>query len=484
MLSESLTLAMAGGAAGLGVAALLHRGLLTIVGGRMAIPRIDQVTLDLPVVLFTMVVAVATGVAFGLAPALMSVTASANALRDGGRTVGGRRLHRALNALVVAEVALSLVLLVGAGLLLRSFANQRSIDTGYRTASVLTARVSLPGRFDGPRATTLFDDALTRLSALPGIQHGAAAGCLPSAGCAATTVWRLDLAPPPDDQRKSSQIRPVSPGFFKTMAITHLAGRDFSASDTPDSAPVAVVSESMAREYFAGEDPLVTELHVNNIDHANGSSDMPWRIVGIVRDVRSSIDGTASRIVYVPLTQMPGRNVTFLMRTDGDPMSFAPTVTRTLQAMEPEAPIEVRALDDVVAGTIARPRAITVLVAVFALLTLALASIGVYGVIAYSVRERTQEIGVRLALGATAIEVCRMVMSRALRLAAIGVVVGLITASVLTRGLGQLLFKVDPLDPWTFAVAPAVLLVVAAIAAFVPARRGMHTSPSDVLRAT
>ena len=211
---------------------------------------------------------------------------------------------------------------------------------------------------------------------------------------------------------------------------------------------------------------------------------MPWRIVGIVRDIRSSIDGTASRIVYVPLTQMPGRNVTFLMRTDGDPMSLAPTVTRMLHAMEPESPIDVRALDDMVAGTIARPRAITVLVAVFALLTLALAPIGVYGVIAYSVRERTQEIGVRLALGATAIEVCRMVMSRALRLAVIGVVVGLIAAGVLTRGLGQLLFKVDPLDPWTFAVAPAVLLVVAAIAAFVPARRGMHTPPSDVLRAT
>jgi putative ABC transport system permease protein len=483
MLTESLLLAAAGGIAGLGVAALLHRGLLTIVGGRMGIPRIDQVTVDLRVVLFTMVVALVTGVAFGLAPALMSASASANALREGGRAVGGRRLHRALNALVVAEVALALVLLVGAGLLLRSFVNQRSIDVGYRTESVLAARVSLPARYDGARATTLFSDALMRLSALPGIRNAAAAGCLPSAGCAATTVWRLDLAPPPDSQRKSSQIRTVSPAFFKTMAIAHLAGRDFAESDTADSTPVAIVSESMARDYFAGEDPLDTELHINNIDHASGSSEMPWRIVGIVRDVRSSIDGTASRIVYVPLAQMPGRNVTFLMRADGDPMPFAPAVTRAVHALEPEAPIDVRALDGLVAGTIARPRAITVLVAVFALLTLALASIGVYGVIAYSVRERTQEIGVRLALGATAIEVCRMVMSRALRLATIGVGVGLITAGIFTRGLGQLLFKVDPLDPWTFAIAPAVLLSVAAIAAFVPARRGMHTPPSDALRA-
>ena len=484
LLSESLMLAAAGGVAGLGVAALLHRGLLTIVGSRMGIPRIDQVTLDWGVMLFTMAVAAGTGVAFGLAPALMSVSASAHALREGGRTVGGRRLHRALNTLVVAEVALSLVLLVGAGLLLRSFVNQRSIDTGYRTDGVLAARVSLPARYDTARATTLFNDALARLSALPGIQEAAAAGCLPSSGCAATTVWRLDVAPPPDSQRTSSQIRTVSPAFFKTMAIPHLSGRSFSASDTAESTPVAIVSESMAREYFGNQSPLDTALHINNIDHANGSADMPWRIVGVVQDVRSSIDGTASRIVYVPLTQIPGRGVSFLVRTDVDPMSFAPVVTRTLQAMEPDAPIEALAFNDLVAGTIARQRAVTVLVAVFALLTLALASIGVYGVIAYSVRERTQEISVRLALGATALEVCRMVMSRALRLAARGVVAGVITAAVLTRGLAQLLFRVDPLDPWTFIAAPAILLVVAAIAAFVPARRGMHTPPSDVLRAT
>ena len=431
MLSESLTLAMAGGTAGLGVAALLHRGLLTIVGGRMAIPRIDQVALDLPVVLFTMVVALATGVAFGLAPALMSVSASANALRDGGRTVGGRRLHRALNALVVAEVALSLVLLVGAGLLLRSFVNQRSIDTGYRTDRVLTARVSLPGRYDGARATTLFNDALARLSALPAIEDGAAAGCLPSAGCAATTVWRLDVAPPPDNQRQSSQIRPVSPGVLqddgdcssRRTGFLSVGHRRFDASCRRQRIDGARIFRRPRRRSTPSciSTPSITRAAVG---------DMPWRIVGIVRDVRSSIDGTASRIVYVPLTQMPGRNVTFLLRTDGDPMSLAPTVTRTLQAMEPESPIEVRALDDLVAGTIARPRAITVLVAVFALLTLALASIGVYGVIAYSVRERTQEIGVRLALGATALEVCRMVMSRALRLAAIGVVLGLIAAGV------------------------------------------------------
>jgi predicted permease len=404
-------------------------------------------------------------------------------LREGGRTVGGRKLHRALNGLIVVEVALSLVLLVGAGLLLRSFVNQRNIDTGYRTGGVIAARGSLPSRYSLASAGTKFTETLARLSELPGVRSVAAAVCLPSAGCAATSVWRLDREPPPDGQRQSSQIRIVTPGYFRTLDVAQLGGRDFSDADTADSAAVVIVSESVVRDYFDGVQPLDRELHINSINHANGRSDMRWRIVGLVRDVRSSVDGNASRVVYVPMTQMPGRSATMMVRADGEARALVPAVTRTVQAMEPESPVDVRPFDELVAGTIARPRAITVLVGVFALLTLILASIGVYGVIAYSVRERTQEIGVRLALGATAAEVCMMVMSRALKLALIGVVVGLVSAGVLTRAIQQLLFRVDPLDPWTLAAAPMVILVVAALAAFLPARRGMRTSPSEVLRA-
>lgn len=483
MLSESLLLAVAGGIAGLGVAALLHRGLLTMVGSRLAIPRLDQVALDERVVLFTMLVALATGVAFGLAPALMSAGSSAPMLREGGRTVGGRTLHRALNGLIVVEVALSLVLLVGAGLLMRSFVNQRNIDTGYRSEAIVAARLSLPGRYSTAQAATLFDDARTRLAALPGVRDVAAATCLPSAGCAATTVWRLDREVPPDGQRQSSQIRAVSPAYFRTLGIALAGGRDFSEADTVTSPPAVIVSESVVRDYFGSDQPLESELHINSIDHANGRADMRWRIVGVVRDVRSSVDGTSTRVVYVPMPQMPGRGASLLVRTDGNVTTIGPAVTKTVQAMSPESPIDVRLLGDVVAGTIARPQAITVLVGAFALLTLTLASIGVYGVIAYSVRERTKEIGVRLALGATAIGVCGMVMSRALKLTAVGVVVGAVSAAVFTRAIQQLLFRVDPLDPWTFAGAPLVILLVAAIAAFVPAVRGMRTSPSDVLRA-
>jgi putative ABC transport system permease protein len=484
MLTESLVLAAAGGVAGLGVAAVLHRGLILTVGEGVAIPRLDQVTLDWRVLLFTVVVTMVTAVAFGLIPALMSVKSASDALREGGRHAGGRRLHRVLNALVVTEVAVSLVLLVGAGLLLRSFANQRGIDTGYRTDGVLLTGVQLPAiRYDGPKSTAVVKELLTRLSTMPGVQDSAVASCLPPPSiCGATSVWRLDRATPPDGERQSSQIRPVSPAFFRTMAIPHLAGRDFTAHDTADSS-VAIVSESVVRDYFAGENPLGVQLHINNIDHANGSPDMPWTVIGVVRDIRSSVDGTASRIVYVPITQMPSRGFTVFVRSHQDAMGLAPDAKHIVRSMEPEAPLSLRTLDDVVAGTIARPRAILMLVGAFAVLALALAGIGVYGVIAYLVRERTRELGVRMALGATATAVGRMVVGHALRLGGLGVVAGLILAAALTRLLERLLFQVDPLDPWILAAASVVFLIVAALASYVPARRGMHTAPADVLRA-
>jgi putative ABC transport system permease protein len=485
MLTESLVLAAAGGIAGIGVAMLLHRGLLAVVSDRIPIPRLDQVTLDLSIVVLALIVALATGVVFGLVPALISAASGSGALREGGRQVGGRRLHRVLNSLVVAEVAMSLILLVGAGLLMRSFVNQRSIDTGYRPDGVLTARVRFPAtRSDSSRTTAVYGESLARMSALPGVQQAAAATCLPPPSpCTATSIWRLDQPAPADGQRRSAQIRPVSPGFFKTMGIPHPSGRDFAASDTADSTPVALVSESVVRDHFDGQSPLDHRLHINTVAHANGREDMEWTIIGVVRDIRSSVDATAGPIVYVPFAQMPGRDMRFFLRTDRDPMLLATTVTRVVQSLDPEAPVDVRTLDDIVAGTIARPRAMTVLVGAFALLALALAAIGVYGVIAYSVRERRPEIGLRVALGATAIAVGRLVLGHALRLVAIGVAIGLIAAGALTRLLERLLFDVEPLDAWTFAVAPMVLVIVAAIASYVPARRGMYTPPADVLRA-
>jgi putative ABC transport system permease protein len=483
MLTESLVLAAAGGLAGLGVAALCHRGLLALVGDRIPIPRLDQVALDLPVVAFTVVTALATGILFGLVPAFVSTSRGSEALRDGGRHGGGRRLHRVLRTLVVAEVALSLVLLAGAGLLLRSFVKLQSVDPGFRAEGVLTAGVQLPTtRYDLVHAGSFFRESLSRLAALPGVQDAAGASCLPVPfPCIGTSFWRVDRPRPADGQLSSSHVRPITPGFFRTMRIPQLAGRDFSDSDTVESAPVAIVSEELVRQQFADESPLGRRLRIN-VNHASGRDDVEWTVVGVVGNTRSSLDGPVRQTIFIPATQRPGGGMRFFVRTRQDPMLLATSMTRTIHSMEPEAPVEIRTLEDVVGSTIARPRATSVLVGAFALIALALAAVGVYGVMAYSVRERTQEIGVRMALGATAMSVFGLVLGQALRLVFIGVVVGLLAAGVLTRLLERLLYEVEPLDPWTFAVTALVLLIVATIASYLPARRAMRMAPVDALR--
>jgi putative ABC transport system permease protein len=483
MLIESVALAAAGGIAGLAVAALCHRGLLALVGDRIPVPRLEQVTLDLPVVAFTMGLSLATGILFGLVPAFVSTSHASDALREGGRQGGGRRLHRVLRTLVVAEVALSLVLLAGAGLLMRSFVKLQSVDPGFRAEGVLTARVQLPvTRYDLPRASSFFRESLSRMSALPGVQHAAGAACAPLPGsCIGTSFWRVDRPKPADGQVSSGQVRPITPAFFRTMGIPHVAGRDFSESDTTDSTPVAIVSEALVREQFADGSPLGRRLRIN-VDHANGKADVEWMIVGVVGNIKSSLDGPVRQTIYIPTTQRPARNMSFFVRTQQDPMSLATSVTGIVYSMEPEAPVEAGTLEDIVGSTIARPRAMSVLVGVFALVALALAAVGVYGVMAYSVRERTQEIGVRMALGATATSVFRLVLGQALRLVFLGVATGLVAAGVLTRLLERLLYDVEPLDPWTFAATALILLVVAAIASYVPARRGMLIAPVDALR--
>jgi putative ABC transport system permease protein len=483
MLTESLVLASAGGIGGLAIAALCHRGLLALVGDRIPIPRLEQVALDLPVVAFTVVVALATGIIFGIVPAFVSTSHASDALREGGRHGGGRRLHRVLRTLVVAEVALSLVLLAGAGLLMRSFLKLQSVDPGFRADGVLTAGVQLPAtRYGLPQAGSFFRESLSRIAALPGVQHAAGASCLPVPfACIGTSFWRVDHAKPADGQLSSAQVRPITPEFFGTMRIPQVAGRDFSDSDTVDSPPVAIVSEELVRQQFPDGSPLGRRLRIN-VDHVSGKSDVEWTVVGIVGNTRSNLDGPVRQTIYIPRTQRPAQSITFFVRTPQDPTLLAPSVTGILHSMEPEAPVEVRTLDDVVVDTIARPRAISVLVGVFALVALALAAVGVYGVMAYSVRERTQEIGVRMALGASASSVFRLVIGQALRLVLIGVAVGLVAAGALTRLLARLLYQVEPLDPWTFAVTALVLLVVATIASYLPARRGMHMVPVDALR--
>jgi putative ABC transport system permease protein len=485
LLIESLVLSTGGGIAGLTLASVSLSSLLTLLADRTPMPRLDQVTLDPPVVGFTMLMALATGIAFGVIPAIVSTSSGIAAIRDSGRHGGGRSLRRALNTLIVAEVATALLLLTGAGLLMRSFLKLQQADPGFRADGVLTVSVQLPStRYTPAQAGRLFDDALSRMAVLPGVQHAAAANCLPMPGsCIGTSVWRADRPKPDVGQLRSADIRPVSPAFFQTLGIPRIAGRDFTASDTADSMPVTIVSEAFAKEQFGDEDPIGRPLRIN-AQATNGKEDQEWMIVGVVRNIKSTLEGAERKTIYLPAPQLRMLATQFFVRTPPwqAPTSVASSVTTIVRAIEPEAPVQIRTLAEIVDSTIARQRAMSALVAVFALMALALAAVGVYGVMSYSVRERTQEIGVRMALGASSMSVFRLVLGQALRLVAIGIVTGLIAASLLTRLLEGLLYGVEPLDAWTFAATTLVLLIVATIASYIPARRGMKMAPVEALR--
>ena len=485
MITESLVLAAAGGVAGLLVALLCHRGLLTLVGDRIPIPRLDQISLDPAVMAFTMVTALAAGLLFGIAPAFVSTSRSGEALRDGGRHGAGRRMRRTLDVLVVVEVALSLVLLTAAGLLMRSFVKLQSVDPGFRAEGVLTAQIRLPATYDtNAKADGFFGDMLARASALPGVTSAAGVGCLPLSGpCIGTRFWRVDRPTPGPGQAPTSQVRPVTPASFKTLGIPQLTGRDFAASDTAETTPVAIVSDSLAKQYFEGDNPLGRRVRINTV-HASGDEEAVWTIVGVVGDVKgTSLEAAVRPTIYVPIAQTPWRGMTLTLRTRTDPMTLANSLTHAVHALDAEVPVtRIRTLEDFVGGTIARPRAISVLLAVFALLALALAAVGVYGVMAFSVLERTQEIGVRMALGASTQAVFRLVLGHALRLVLLGVAAGLFAAGALTRLLERLLFGVHPLDPSTFGTTALVLLAVAALASYIPARRGTRIAPVEALR--
>jgi putative ABC transport system permease protein len=484
MLTESLMLSLAGGVAGLGVTILFHRGLLALVADRVPVPRLDQVSLDLPVIGFTLLTSLVTGLLFGLAPALLSSASPDQALREGGRHGAGPRGRRALSALVVSEVALSLVLLTGAGLLIRSFIRLQNVHPGFEAAGVLTARVSLPGaRYPRPGdSVAFFDSALGRIRTLPGVQSAAGIAYLPLAGPGiGTSFYRLDRPVPAAGQAPSTQVRPVTPGFFRTMGIPHRGGRDFTETDREGSPAVAIVSDAVVELLYPGEDPVGRRLQVN----ARGPNGQQVQIVGVVGDIKmGSLDAETQPAVYLPHSQLSVGLLTFVVRTGVPPLSLATAVGGAVRSIDPEVALaEVRPMADVVDTTLARPRTVAVLLTAFALMALVLAGVGVYGVMSYSVSQRTREIGVRMALGATAESVFRMVLGHAFRLVSLGIAIGVLAAAVLTRLLESLLFETAPLDAVTFAATALMLVFVAAFASFVPARRGTRITPVEALRA-
>jgi putative ABC transport system permease protein len=484
LLTESVLLALAGGALGLAVAAGGMSALRAILPDRA--PRVGEVALDGAVLAFTFVVALGTGILFGLLPALQTARVdSARTLKEGGRggTAGrGRQRLRAL--LVVSEVSLALVLLVGAGLLVKSFLHVLRADPGFAPESALTLTVSLPpASYDAPAKRVAFlDRVLDGLAGVPGVQsYGSTAPLLGGWQTSFTVEGRPEALP---GQAPSTDITRVSPGLVRAMGMRLVRGRDFDDRDREGQPLVCLVDETMAATYWPNEDPLGRRLRLGSGHH----DDKPWlTVVGVVAHVKNyGVDHDSRVETFVPYRQDPLGFATLVVRTSGDPAALASAVRDVVRSVDPDVPVfSVRPLADVVANEYVAKRVAAQLLGAFAVLALLLAAVGIYGVMSWAVTQRTQEIGVRVALGAERADILRMVLARGMRLAGVGLGVGLGLAFVLARGLegalGTLLFGVSPTDPPTFSAVPVLLAAVALLACLLPARRALRIDPVRAL---
>ncbi|HEX6322257.1 MAG TPA: ABC transporter permease [Vicinamibacterales bacterium] len=479
MLTESLVLAAAGGALGLLLAYLAITPIQTLSAG--SIPRAAEIALDARVLAFAFGLTLTTGVLFGLAPAWQASRAGLGAvLKEGGRsssTSGGRWVR---SALLVGEVALSLMLLVGAALLLRSFTNLTSVDPGFDADRVLAFQVALPPAAypeDHNRAA-FFDTLLGKLGASHGVEAVGMVQSLPISGGYVLSFEIQGRPPAQPGEEPSANFRSISPGYFRAMGIPLIRGRAFTERDTATSPMVAVIDEAFARRHFPNEDPIGRGL-----DIGNGTEGF-YEIVGVVGDVRyEGLDTTADPSMYVPYKQDVFSSMWMLARTPGDPAAAAGAARQALREIDRGLPAySMRPLAGVVDESVAERRFSMLLLGLFALVALFLAAVGLYGVVSYTVGQRTQEIGLRMAIGAAPSQVLRMVVGGGMKLAIIGVVVGIAASLALASLVASLLFGVTPFDPISYAATAAVLLAVAALACFVPARRAMRVDPIIALR--
>jgi putative ABC transport system permease protein len=476
LLTESALLALLGGGLGL---VLGHWGLalLMSVAPSGVIPASTGV--DGRVMAFALVLTAATGICFGLVPAVQASRPDLDGvLKEAGRGGSGAAGHRFRDALVVAEVTLSLVLLVGAGLLLRSAVALQHANLGFRPDHVLTAEFRLPpAKYPEPRAiAAFFRQTLERLRAVPGIESAALVRAVPFSGNGGSTTYQVEGQPePPKGREPMAQLNIVSTGYFRTMGIPQLEGRDFDEHDTPDVPAVAVVNDTMARQVWPGVDPIGRRVRLR---------DAGWvTVVGVVGDVRhSGPSEPPPPQVYTTHEQDARIFACVVARTAGDPMGMAAPMRAALWSVDKDQPVwKVRAMEDLVTGARGTARAMSLLVGVFAAVALALAAVGIYGVMAYAVSQRTREIGIRMALGAASGRVLRLVVGRALLLTGIAIVIGAAGATALARLLGTLLFGVGPADPFTFATAALALALVGTLAAYLPARRAARIDPVRAL---
>jgi len=447
------------------------------------LPRVDEIGIDGRVFGFTMLISLAAGILFGLVPAFHTSRVDLNdALKDGGRSSGGSSHNRLRNLLVVSEVALALALLTGAGLMLRSFIRLMSVDPGLDPRNVLTVDIRLSrGKYSRPQQAAFFQRLLEHLRVTPGIQAVGAVYPMPLSGMEEDLWFDIEGQPPlARGEHRSAGPRGVSPGYFMAQGIQLLKGRVFTESDGGDTPPVVVINEALARRYWTNQDPIGRRI---SFDSRNGQT--VWRqIVGVVKSVRHMALSEEPRSeVYIPFAQYPLAFMTLVARTDGAPLGYVAAVRSQVQAVDKDQPISnPRTMEERLASTVSQRRFNLILLAIFACLALSLAGIGIYGVMSYLVAQRTHEIGVRMALGAQAGDVLRLVIRQGMALALTGVLIGLITAFGLTRLLRNLLFDLSATDPLTFFVTALLLALVALLACYLPARRATKVDPLVALR--
>jgi predicted permease len=479
LVTESALLACAGGALGLLLAFWLLRLLVSL--SPPGTPRFDEIRIDGYVLGFTLLVAMLTGLIFGLAPALqISKPDLNNSLKDTGKGVpGGSRGGRLRRGLVIAEMALALILLIGSGLLMKSFVLLQRVDPGFNPDHVVSLRVFLnPTHYPAmPQVVNFYSQLLDREKTLPGAQAVGAISTLPLSGNETDTSFLIEGRPqPPPNQQPVAWYNSISPDYFRAMEMHLVEGRAFSDRDDEKSPLVVIISETMARRYWPNEEPLGKRLG-RGPDH--------WReIVGVVKDVKHfGLDADAPPTMYFPMRQVPARGMNLVVRTSGDPSNLVPAVRTQVWAGDQNLAIaNLTTLKDLISSSIKQQRFILLLLGCFAALALLLAAVGIYGVMSYAVTQRTQEIGIRMALGARTGDVLKLVVKNGITLALIGIAIGLVLAFALTRLMASLLFGVTPTDATTFATVSAGLVLVALLACYLPARRATKVDPLAALR--
>lgn len=482
LLTESLLLGLAGGVGGLFVARWSLDVLIAI--SPVDTSQLGRVALSYPVLAFTGLVSLITAVVCGLAPAIEGARADVQgSLKDWGRQVGGGVRHQRLRqAFVVAEIALAVILLVGAGLMLRTFAALRAIDPGLNTRNVLTARTQLPAKkyAEPQKRLAFYRDALAAIRSIPGVQSAGIISYLPFAGLGAATNFEIVGEPPlPPGEARGTDVSVVDNGYFQTMNLALLRGRLFSPEEMAEQKNVVIVNEALAARFFPGRDPIGQRLVISMTD-----LDVPTEIVGVVANAKfNDLRAEVRPASFWPHPQLPYTAMTFTVRTAADPLTFAAAVERQIHAIDREQPLsDVRTMDQWIAKTLAQARFTSLILGAFAALALVLASVGIYGVMAYAVTQRTGEIGVRLALGAEPADIVRLIVTTAGRLALVGLGVGLVLAVAMSRSIRALLFNVGSSDPLTMAAVVAILGAVALLAGYLPARRASRIMPTEALR--